>query len=239
MSDIEWWWTVLSAVSAYLYLHIICRILGRKVLSQFNFFDFAAAITIGALTTQVAIPTKEWNKAAIVIGIFTVLTLILDYFSQKSPGLRGFVNSKPKMVIFKGQIDSQQLRKARLTLDELLTILRQKNVFYPGDVYCAILETDGQLSVLLNSDKMPLTTGNMNLKPPEKGIMNDVIKDGTIITENLRNSGYDDKWLQQKLREQGVQRIEEVFYAGVDGQGALYVSTRDRATIDNGNIYIQ
>ncbi|WP_391563870.1 YetF domain-containing protein, partial [Paenibacillus cremeus] len=57
--------------------------------------------------------------------------------------------------------------------------------------------------------------------------------------ENLRHAGYDDKWLQKKLREQGIQSIEEVFYAGVDGQGALYVLTRDRAGIESGNIYIQ
>lgn len=239
MRNIEWWWTAVSAVGAYLYLHLICRILGRKVLAQFNFFDFASAITIGALTTLVAIPTNEWKKAAVALGIFTVLTLTLDYFIQKSPGFRGFVNSKPKMVIYKGQIDSQQLRKARLTLDELLTILRQKNVFHPGDVYCAILETDGQLSVLPKSDKLPLTLGDLNRKPPEKGMMNDVIKDGNIITKNLRHAGYDDKWLQKKLREQGIKSIEEVFYAGVDGQGALYVSTRDRAGIESGNIYIQ
>jgi uncharacterized membrane protein YcaP (DUF421 family) len=237
--NIEWWWTAVSAVGAYLFLHLICRILGRKVLSKFNFFDFASAITIGALTTEVAIPTNEWKRAALALGIFTALTLTLDYFIQKSPGLRSFVNSKPKMVIYKGQIDSQQLRKTRLTLDELLTILRQKNVFHPDDVYCAILETDGQLSVLPKSDKMPVTLGDLNRKPPEKGMMNDVIKDGNIITENLRHAGYDDKWLQKKLREQGIQSIEEVFYVGVNGHGALYVSIRDRAVIESGNIYIQ
>ncbi|MFD2613974.1 DUF421 domain-containing protein [Paenibacillus gansuensis] len=235
----QWWWTVVSAFSAYLYLHVLCRLLGRKVLSQFNFFDFASAITIGALTSQIAIPSKDWKQAALAVGIFTVLTLLLDYLIQKSPGLRSLVNSKPKMVIYKGQIDSQQLRKARLNLDELLTILRQKNVFHPGDVYCAILETDGQLSVLPKSDKMPITPSDLNRKPPEKGMMNDVIKDGNIITKNLRHAGYDDKWLQQKLREQGVQSIGEVFYAGVDGQGALYVSKRDKAGIESGNIYLQ
>jgi uncharacterized membrane protein YcaP (DUF421 family) len=209
------------------------------MISQFNFFDFASAVTIGALTTQVAIPTKEWPRAAVVIVIFTTLTVLLDFSIQKWPKLRSFVNSKPKMVIYKGQIDAHELRKARLTLDELLTILRQKDVFHIGDVHCAVLETDGKLSVLLHSDKLPVTLSDLNLHPPDRGMTNDVIKDGAIVADNLRHSGHDEAWLRRKLREQGVERIEDVFYAGVDAQGEVYVSTRENLVVDSDNKYIQ
>lgn len=118
------------------------------------------------------------------------------------------------------------MKKNKLTINELMMKLREKNAFNLVDVEFAIMETDGQLSVLPKADKKPLTPYHMNIQANSSGLESDIIIDGTIMEENLKSVGLDKKWLQSELNKQNIKESSEVFYAGVDNTKKLYISKK-------------
>jgi Predicted membrane protein len=115
-----------------------------------------------------------------------------------------------------------ELHKEMYTLNDLLEQLRIKNVTNISDVEYAILETNGQLSVLPKSQKRPLNPEDMSLTTKYEGLALDMIVDGRIIKNNLEKANLDENWLKTELAKLGIQRIEDVFFASLDTDGNLY-----------------
>ncbi|MCI3920431.1 DUF421 domain-containing protein [Paenibacillus sp. TRM 82003] len=108
-------------------------------------------------------------------------------------------------------------------------MLRQKNVFSAADVEYAIFETDGNLSVMKKEDKQPATKGDINVPPPNKSISPipvEVISDGTIIFSNLTKLNLTKEWLEQELKNAGIEAVSKVFFAEVQPDGTLYIDKR-------------
>ena len=99
------------------------------------------------------------------------------------------------------------MKENKLTINELMMKLREKNMFHLADVEFAIMETDGELSVLPKADKKPLTPYNMKVKVTSSGIDKDIIIDGIVIDENLKNIGLDKEWLKSELNKQNIKEI--------------------------------
>ena len=104
--------------------------------------------------------------------------------------------------------------------------LREKDVFNLEDVQFAIMESNGQLSVLIKANKKPITPDDMDLKVKSSSLVNDIIIDGKIVDKNLKIAGIDKKWLQSELKKKSINNIEEVFYAGVDQNKKLIISKK-------------
>jgi len=118
----------------------------------------------------------------------------------------------------------KKMKKMKLTINELKMKLREKDAFHLSEVEFVIMETDGNLSALLKSDKKPLTPLHMNIQTTSSGLEKDIIIDGTIIEENLTSAGLDKEWLTSELNKQNIKDCSVVFYAGVDNTKKLYVS---------------
>ena len=110
-------------------------------------------------------------------------------------------------------------------------LLREKDAFSITGVEYAVLETDGKLSVLKKSQKQPVTPSDLNIPTSYTGLTKDIIMDGKVMEENLRGANLDRGWLMQKLQAQNYRSEEEVFYAGLDTTGDLYVSSRNREQV--------
>jgi len=227
--------TIINSISratiAYLLLLTAVRLMGRKGLAQMTFFDFTVTITLGSVAANFAIG-QENTPAAVATALVTLwaLDVITGYLHIKSKWIRKITNSEPVIAIENGRIINKNLKKVRYTLNELTTLLREKNVFNYADVEYAIIETDGQLSVLPKSQKAPLTPSDMNISTSYKGLTKDLIMDGKVLTENLKSVKLDENWLNTQLSNQGVTTAEKVFYAGLDSSGTLYVSVKQPDT---------
>jgi len=161
----------IRTVIAYFVLLILSRVMGRKMISQMTFFDFAVGITIGSVTANLAIgPYTSIRSGITVLIVLTGLVVFLDFLHIKSIHIRKLVNSEPIVAIQNGKVMDDNLRKERFTIDELTMLLREKNIFSMADVEFAILEYDGKLSVLPKSQKQPLTPSDMNINTPYKGL---------------------------------------------------------------------
>jgi uncharacterized membrane protein YcaP (DUF421 family) len=118
-------------------------------------------------------------------------------------------------------------------------LLREKNAFNIIDVEYAILEIDGMLSVLPKADKRPMTPFDMSLNPAYEGLVAELIIDGRLMRENLKKSGKDEAWLLDQLREKGVPKIEDVFFAALDKSGRLYLTLGTSTAEEHGKYGIE
>lgn len=220
---------IFLTILAYLLIILAVRSMGRKVLSQMTFFDFIVGVVAGTVGANIALGSKFTSaSASVVLAMLAVLTILFDYLHIKSFRFRKLVNSEPVVVIENGQMKEENMRKTRLSINDLQMLMRKHGYFNLSDVEFAIIETDGQPSVLPKSQHQPLTPADLKIPTGYKGLTKDLIIDGRVMQENLRDAKLDDKWLAEQLRQKGITDPSVVFYAGLDTAGNLYVSNKTR-----------
>ncbi len=130
------------------------------------------------------------------------------------------------MVVHNGKVMERNMRKMRYTMDDLTSQLRQRHAFNIDDVEFAIAEPNGQLSVLLKSQAAPVAPRDINIPTQYRGMPSELVVDGVIIKQNLKQNNLDEDWLLGELQKQSVQSLQEVFYASLDSSGKLYIDKR-------------
>ena len=155
-----------------------------------------------------------------------MLTIATSYLNLKSYTARRIINAKTLILIENGRIIDKNMKRLRITINELMMKLREKDVFSLEDVQFAIMESNGELSVLIKANKKPVTPNDMNLKVKNFSLISDIIIDGKIIDKNLKIAGIDKNWLQSELKRKSINNIEEVFYVGIDQNKKLIISKK-------------
>ncbi|MCY6959908.1 YetF domain-containing protein [Clostridium brassicae] len=220
--------TIFRGTITYILALVLTRLMGRKVISQMTFFDFVVGVSMGSMVANLSIGKNSTAAtASISLIIFAILTILTGLAHIKSSKIRKIINSEPVVLIASGTIVENNMKRVRITLEQLTMKLREKNIFNLGDVDFAILEVDGKLSVLPKSDKAPLTPSHMNIPTTNKGLMKDIIIDGNVMSENLKDAGLDMNWLKSQLNMSGIKDIADVFYAGIDNTNILYFSRKN------------
>lgn len=215
-------------------LLIFARMFKRQHVSQLTFFDYILGIIIGStaasLTTDLAHSTlAHW------VGLLTwiIISFLMQYISGKSKTISAYMDGKPTIVIVNGKIMEDTMEKINFQLSDLLEQLRDRGVFDIKQVQFAILERDGQLSVLKKPEYQSVTPKNLNLYTGAGGLSLTLIYDGTIIQKNLEIISKNEKWLEAELTKKGVNSIAEVFMASIDPSNRLYVDTYKDCYNDN------
>ncbi|MEG6521868.1 DUF421 domain-containing protein [Desulfotomaculum sp. 1211_IL3151] len=214
----------LRAIGAFFGLLLVTRILGKEQMGQLTASDFANAIAIGSIAAEMASDHKENVMYYIIaIVIFGGLTYLSSLLSLKFRPVRKLLEGEPIVVVQNGKILEKNMRKERYDMDNLIMQLREKNVFHLSDVEFAVLEPNGKLSVLLKSNRQPLTASDLNISTQYQGLSSEIIVDGKVIIQNLEMNGLNQQWLYKQLDMQGIDRIEEVSLASLDTSGKLYI----------------
>ncbi|PLR95276.1 hypothetical protein CVD19_14990 [Bacillus sp. T33-2] len=211
-------------------LFLITKLTGKKQISQLSFFEYVSGITIGSIAAEVMMGLEK-NLLHGIIGIvlFGGITYLVDVISLKSKKFREFAAGKETLFIKDGKIMEDNLKKEHYTIDELNSLLRQNNVFKAADVECAILEPNGQLSVLLKKENQPLTPKTVNMRVSTEKMSQTVIMDGQILDDALAKAEVNREWLKIELEKRGV-TVETVFMAQVDSNRELTVDLYDDKT---------
>ncbi|WP_436799776.1 DUF421 domain-containing protein [Peribacillus frigoritolerans] len=208
-------------------LFLVTKLLGKKQLSQLSYFEYVVGITIGSIGAEV-ITGLERSILVGIIGIVTTAALpfLVGLISLKSKTLRDLVEGKGTVFIKDGKIMEENLKKERYTTDELLELLRKKDVFQVSDVEFAVLDATGDLSVMLKKENQPLTAKDLNLVVASVKEPQTVIMDGEILDEPLATIGRSRGWLHTELDKLGV-TIENVFLGQINSYGELTVDLFD------------
>lgn len=202
---------VLSAVLSYAALFLSARLIGHKQVSQFDFWDYIAGITIGSIAAELATDLENMWKPLLAIAIYAVLTWAMSVISVRWTKSRKFLNGTPSIIMSNGKLYRENMKKAKLDLSEFMVMCRQQGYFNLGDIHTAVFEYNGQLTILPVARKRPLTPGDMKLCPTQEAIFSEVIMDGRILEENLTRMGVDAEWLRKQLRDHGYRDAKEVF----------------------------
>ncbi len=213
---------------AFIVLFIFTRLIGKQQLSQLTVFEYLVGITIGSMASAMSIELDIQSMNGIFgMAVWAVIPIAFALVGLKSPIMRRYIQGEPRVLIRNGRIVDHNLRKERLDLDQLMMLLRQKNVFAVADVEFAILEVNGQLSVMPKSNRRPVTPGDLHLPVSSEQNSITFIKDGIVNNQALTEAGLDMTWLTGKLMEKGVQDISEVFLAQLDSSDQFYVDRKD------------
>lgn len=211
----------------FLLLLLLTRLIGKKFLAQMTFFDFATGITMG--TIGGAYVTTEVKGLYVLISpiILTLLVLLTGYITFRNPFARKLIEGEPLVLIQNGKIFEQNMKKVRYNSDDLLMQLREKDIFDLGEVEFAILEPHGKLSVLKKSQNLPLTPKDLNISTQYKGVSSEIIRNGKIVEQNLKQNNLSHEWLYNELASHKINNIRDVFLATLSTDGNLYVDIKD------------
>ena len=201
--EINFWEMLARTTASFFAILFLARIIGKKQLSQLTFFHYVTGITFGSIASEIAAQaeTPFWD-GLIALFWWGVLTVIISYLSLKFQKLRVLFDDKPTIVIEKGKLIQSNIKKARLSNDELLMLLREQNIFSASDVDYAIFETNGQLSVMKKPAFSSATKQDVKatLTPPQY-MPTQIINDGKVIIPNLLELNLTEEWLQKAQKK--------------------------------------
>lgn len=212
------------SIIGFFSLLIFAKILGKQQISQLTFFDYVLGITIGSIAASLTtdLSSRAWPH---FVGLFTwaLLGYLMEYITMKWRYAAKYIDGEPTIVIMGGKIMENALRKMKYTVSDIMALLRNKDVFDLSEVDFAIIEPNGQLSVLKKPEYEPLTAKDMNISKSPTGISTELIYDGMLIEQNLKQLNKSKKWIMHELKLQGIKHISEVFLATLTPSGSLYV----------------
>ena len=219
---------VARSIVLYLIIVIGIRILGKHQVSELEPAEFVLALIIADVAS---VPMQDYGTPLLmgVIPIITLLCLsmILSVVTLKSLKLRALLAGIPSILIRNGQVDQKELRRTRMTLDEVLEELRLQGYTDLTAVRYAVLETNGQLSLLPSARKQPPTAADMDVPVVDAGLPLVLINDGRLISANLKRCGLDEHWLNNQLNKHKVSHVREVFLLTVDEKKQTYFIRKD------------
>jgi len=201
----------------FIVLLVASRLIGKKFDSLAG---FAASVMAGVF---VLIPGIALADGVTVLITWSLFTLLFKFMVMKSAGFRGAVAGQPTMLIEQGKIQEKNVRKSNLSIPDMLSMLRQKNAFKLSDVEFAVLEPDGQMSVMKKSELNPLSPLLANIPVVNEQVPHIVIMEGKVMTKTLLDTGYTQGWLLGEIIKQGARDYPDVALAQLDSNGNLYV----------------
>lgn len=207
------------AVILYLLVFVVIRMTGKRQLSDLQPFDLIITLLLAELASE---PTANMS-IPLLYGIVPILALFLAHqaisiLSLKWEGFRHMLCGRPLLLISKGVVDEQALRDARYTLNDLMEQVRSKDIFDLADVAYAILETNGDLSVLPKGARQVPSFQALSMPPPDAQPPFLLIQDGRVHHEGLRQAGFDTRWLEAQLKRAGIQSVQQVLFAFLSGE---------------------
>ncbi|WP_042274877.1 DUF421 domain-containing protein [Faecalimicrobium dakarense] len=213
---------LIRSIILYIAVLISLRVMGKGEIAEMNAFD----LVITLLLAEVAAIPMENNNIPILYGIASITGLVfmqtfISYFALKSRRLSSFLSGKPAILINKGKIDYKVLKKERITIDEIFEQLRVQGFFNIEDVQYAILETDGNLSVI------PSPTNDSNSSKEFKHLPISLIIDGQIINNSLKSVYKDKDWLFDILKSNNINNYKDVLVCILDEDDNIFIQRKD------------
>ena len=214
-----------------LYILIIAgvRLMGKRQVGELEPSELVLSFIIADLAS---VPMQDYGIPLLtgIVPILTLLsvTMILSVLTMKSVRFRALLCGRPSVVVRNGAVDQREMAKNRLTVDELLEELRIQGYTDLSVVKYAILETNGQLSVLPYANQKPPTARAMKVSVEEGGLPRVVVSDGKLLERSLKALGHDRSWLDRQLAQRGCKDVSKVFLLLVDEADAIYLAEKER-----------
>ena len=221
LTAIQW---IIRAIVSFLFLLFVAKIMGQRSISQLRILDFIMALSIGNIIAHPLSDESIGMKGSMITLTVMVILYLIGVFSiLKWTKLRNIINSPSLPIIENGKIIYKNLRKARISIDVLLTELRKEKIEAIHKVSLALWEADGTLSIFLDSPYQTVTPEDLQLVTKPFHLPHAVIKEGKIIFKELDRIGKDANWLQNQIKNTYNLHIHEILLATIDDNNNVKV----------------
>lgn len=217
---------VIRTILLYAIVIISLRVMGKRQLGEMQPSELVVAIMISDLA---AVPMQAVD-IPLVTGIIPVLTLIvaevfMSYISLKSRRVRKIISGEPSIIIYNGHVNEGELERLRFNMNDLLEQLRINNYSNIADVDCAIMETNGQLSIIPKASAKNITLNDLDIEGSQEMLQHLIMSDGKVNPKELQKIKKNREWLTDELKKQSIAE-KDVFFAIYDYNKGLIIQKK-------------
>ncbi len=198
-------------------LFFITKMMGKKQISELNFFDYVVGITIGSIAADISLDIEKDMLAGIAaLFIYGFISYIISFVSIKSILARRFFIGVPTVLVEKGKIIESGLKKSKIDVNDLLMVARENGYFNLDEIDYALMEVNGNISFLPKEKEKPVTKKDMKIKCSNEGLTVNAIIDSKYMANNMKAINKDKEWLDHELKVNGYDNYDNILLATID-----------------------
>ena len=222
---------VIRGLLSLITLFLVTKLIGKKQVSQLSLFDYVIGISIGNFAAEMTINLESEELYGIIaVLLFGGIAYLVSVGTMKSIKLRSFFMGSPTILIEHGKILQDNFYKVKYDINDMLEQCRVNGYFDISEIDYAIVEANGELSILAKSEYLPVNRNDMKLKVSKNGLCANVIIDGKVMYNNLKKINKDEKWLNKELKLKGKD-ISDIILATVDINDKVFFYERNKGVV--------
>lgn len=222
---------VIRGLLSLITLFLVTKLIGKKQVSQLSLFDYVIGISIGNFAAEMTINLESEELYGIIaVLLFGGIAYLVSVGTMKSIKLRRFFMGSPTILIEHGKILQDNFYKVKYDINDMLEQCRVNGYFDISEIDYAIVEANGELSILAKSEYLPVNRNDMKLKVSKNGLCANVIIDGKVMYNNLKKINKDEKWLNKELKLKGKD-ISDIILATVDINDKVVFYERNKGVV--------
>ncbi len=219
------WIVLFRCIIMYLMVILAVRLMGKRQIGELQPSELVVTILISELASM---PIQDRNSPLLnaIIPIFALvgLELLTSLITLKFVGVRSFFYGRPLILVYKGEFRQKEMEQARVTIDDIMEVMRNNGIATLEEIDYAVLETNGQLSIIQRENKRALCADDMDIKVSKSaGLPHLLIMDGKLMKPNIRECGVNDKWIEGQLKERKIKSPKDVFIMMMDDERKIYM----------------
>lgn len=215
---------IVLSFSSFIVLFILTKLMGNREMAQLSMFDYIISITIGSIAAEMSTALEDsFVEPLVAMVVYALGAIIVSLLASHSIKARRIIAGRTLILFDKDKIYFKNLKKAKMDLNEFLMQCRTNGYFNLADLQTVLLESNGKLSFIPLSLKRPATPEDLSLNPKQEFLVTNVIIDGKVMEENLKNTGNNLKWLLDNMKKQNVDRVDEIVLATCDNDNNLSI----------------
>ncbi len=210
-------------------LFLVTKLLGKKQVSELSLFDYVIGISIGNFAAEMTINLdSQILNGTVAVLIFGFIAYFISYLTMKSIWLRRFFMGVPTILIQEGKLLEQSLKEVRFDINDLLEECRTKGYFDISQIQYAVMEVNGEVSILPYEKHRPVTLSDLNIRSDNKGLCANVIIDSKIMKNNLEEINMTENHLLKLLKKRGYKNLDKILLATIDKTSSLVIYERNK-----------
>ena len=219
---------IFRTVTMYVMLVIIMRLMGKRQIGEMQLSELVVTLMLSEIAA-IPIVEEEYSlfDAIIPIILLVVLEITISFFVTKSARLKRIIDGRPSVVIKDGKIRMEELRRLRITLDELLSEMRQKDIFDVRDVEYALIENNGKLSVCLKNNVRAASVEDLGIESARSGLAYTLVVDGEICTSGLFLLEMNENQVLRELKKKKIP-LKNVLLMTIDEDGEISITKKPK-----------
>lgn len=216
--------TIVRTFTMYIFVVAVLRIMGKRQIGELEASELVVTIIISDIAAM-PITNTEASVSVNIIAILTlmVMELILSYFAYKITAVRTILYGRPSTFYKNGKFNQKEMLRQRFNVADIMEELRGSGICTLDDVEYIVMETNGNVSVILKEEASPVTPKQINIKQNKVRMSYIIIDNGTIVKSCMKNLGLNKEWLKKKMNEHGIKKAEDIFYMSFEEESGKTV----------------